>query len=63
MDEKDDEKLRFRFQFQAHDLVAVRNKMGQRLGLTKELNTVLEIARPHESPVLHSWYGAHCNRP
>jgi len=61
MDQGDEnERLRFRFQFQAQELTVKRSKVGQRLHLTKELDTVLEIARPHESPTLHSWCAPSC---
>ena len=55
-DDKDDEKLRFRFQFQALGLVVKQSRMAKALNMgATEPDTVLEIARPHDSPSLHSW--------
>ena len=52
---KDENKLRFRFRFQALNLVGSKNKMTRRLKLASEPTTVLEIARPHDTPSVQTW--------
>ena len=53
--DNDETKLRFRFQFQALNLVITKNNMARRLKLGSEPTTVLEIARPHDTPSVKTW--------
>lgn len=54
LNEKEKEKkTRFRFQFQGFNLALRKRK---RLGMaTSEPDTVIEIARKHDSPTIQSW--------
>jgi hypothetical protein len=57
--EQDETSKKFRFQFQALNLVSTKCRMGMRI----EPTTVLEIARYQHSPSLQSWVTVFRSRP
>ncbi|CAB9510120.1 Nicotinic receptor-associated protein 1 [Seminavis robusta] len=61
--ERDQNKLRFRFQFQALNLMVGNTTVKSRLLGSAEPTTVLEISRPHDSPSMHSWVTVFRSRP